>query len=101
MTPRHAVRCLGENRFFHLILTFEAIKLCRRFLLSENGSVIGVLFDSEIYQNLSRLNVVGFPGMPNYPDNKGFYWKTACRIDLRVSFCLLTKVVMFEIIFSI
>ena len=66
----------------------------------------------EIYQHLSRHNVVGFPGMPNYPDNKGFYRKTACPIDPRVFFfpkmflphehgSLLTKVVMFEIIFSI
>jgi len=54
--------------------------------------------------------VVGFPGMPNYPDNKDSYQKIECRIDRRVSFSemflphehgsLLTKVVMFEIIFS-
>jgi len=103
------MRWLEENKFLHLILTLEAIKLCGRFLPSENGSVIGALF--EIYQNLPRHNVVGFPGMPNYPDNEGSYQKSECRIDLRVSFSemflphehgsLLTKVVMFEIIFSI
>ena len=74
MIPRCTVRCLEENKFFHLILMLEAIKLCRHFLPSENGSVIGALFDYEIYQNLSRHNVVGFLGMPNYPDNKGFYF---------------------------
>ena len=109
MTPRCAMRSWKKVIFFHLILTLEVIKLCRRFLRSQNGSVIGALF--EIYQNLSRHNVVGFPGMPNYPYNKGFYRKTACRIGHRVSFSemslphehgsLLTKVVMFEIRFSI
>ena len=74
-----------------------------------NSSVIGALF--EIYQNLPRHNVAGFPGMPNYPDNKGSYQKSECRSDHRVSFSemflpyehgsLLTKNLMFEIIFSI
>ena len=72
----------------------------------KKGTVIGPLF--EIYQHLSRHNVVGFPGMPNYPDNRGFYWKTTChQFFFSQMFLphehgsLLTKVVMFEIIFSI
>ena len=79
------------------------------FSPSENGTVIGALF--EIYQHLSRHNVVGFPGMPNYPDNEGFNGKPHAGSTPEFSFPevflphehgnLLRKVVMFEIIFSI
>ena len=55
--------------------------------------------------------MVGFPGMPNYPDKKGFTGKLHARSTPEFSFpemflshehgSLLTKVVMFWIIFSI
>ena len=55
--------------------------------------------------------MVGFPGMPNYPDNEGFNGKPHAGSTPEFSFPemflphehgnLLRKVVMFEIIFSI
>ena len=104
---RHTLNCAAN--ILHQLGVLPNLTEQFRFSPSKNGIAIGALF--EIYQHLSRHNVVGFPGMPNYPDKKGFTGKLHARSTPEFSFpemflshehgSLLTKVVMFWIIFSI